>query len=198
MPNPHNNPPVRAQAPAGSTAGPHVDIIFQGIGRHSAHLGGYIKWAFVGIVGSVLGVLLQKIEFFADYPLGLLGLIGLPGLLFVYLRHRTTKYKLTHRRVEFERGILNRDVDTLELWRVLDVRYHQNIFDRITGNGRITLIGTDKSDPEMLLYGLPNHRALFEKLQDAVQAARQTSRPMELVGQDGNAEEMGGMFGNEQ
>lgn len=196
MNNPQQ-PQPRAQAPAGSTAGPHVDTLYEGITKHSAYLGGYAKWTFVSIVGATLGVLLQKIDFFADYPLWLLGLAGLPGLLVVFLRFRTTKFKITHRRVEFERGIINRDVDTLELWRVLDVRYSQNIFDRLTGNGRITLIGTDKSDPEMLLYGLPDHRALFERLQDVVQAARQTSRPMELVGQDGSAEEMGGMWGEQ-
>ena len=34
-----------------------------------------------------------------------------------------------------------------------------------------------------MLYGLPKHRELFGRLQDAVQAARQRGRPMELVGQ---------------
>ena len=96
--------------------------------------------------------------------------------------------------MEYERGILNRLVDGMELWRVLDVRYNQTIFDRLTGNGRITLIGTDKSDPELVLYGLPKHRELFGRLQDAVQAARQRGRPMELVGQGDFVEDMGGNF----
>ena len=41
------------------------------------------------------------------------------------------------------------------------------------------------------LHGLPGHRELFEKLRDAVQDARQTNRPMELVGDEhGHALEM--------
>jgi len=192
QPQSPNAPHAQAHPPAGSTAGPNADVIYQGIARHSASLGGYSKWIFVSIVGTTLGILLQQIDFFAKFPLWLLGVLGLPGLLMVYLRHITTKYKVTLRRVEYEKGIISKNVDSLELWRVLDVRYTQTLLDRMTGNGRITLVSTDKSDPELLLFGLPNHRQLFEQLRDAVQAARQTSRPMELVGQDGFAEQMGG------
>ena len=49
-------------------------------------------------------------------------------------------------------------------------------------------------DPELVLYGLPKHRELFGRLQDAVQAARQRGRPMELVGQGDFVEDMGGNF----
>ncbi|MCA9709442.1 MAG: PH domain-containing protein [Myxococcales bacterium] len=171
-------------------------MLYEGIARHSASIGGYAKWILVCVVGTTLGVLLQQIDFFAKFPLWLLGLLGLPGVLVVFLRHITTRYKITLRRVEFEKGIISKHVDSLELWRVLDVRYSQSLVDRMTGNGRIVLVSTDKSDPELLLFGLPNHRHLFEQLRDAVQAARQTSRPMELVGQDGYAENMGGAWGD--
>ncbi|MCH9682432.1 MAG: PH domain-containing protein [Deltaproteobacteria bacterium] len=193
-PNPQQpaRPPAHAQPPAGSTAGPHSDVLYEGIARHSASLGGYIRWTFVLIAGTTIGILLQQIEFFASWPLWLIGLLALPGMLLVFLRHTTTRYKITLRRVEYEKGIITKNVESLELWRVLDVRYTQSLVDRMTGNGRITLIATDQSDPELLLYGLPEHRKLFEQLRDAVQAARQTSRPMELVGQEGFAENMGG------
>lgn len=186
MPHPHD--------PHAPPAQPDNEIIYEGLSKHSAYVGGYAKWTLVFIAGITLGILLQQIEFFAEFPMWLLGLVGLPGMLLVFLRHRTTRFKITMRRVEYERGILNRLVDGMELWRVLDVRYNQTVFDRLTGNGRITLIGTDKSDPELVLYGLPNHRALFEKLQDAVQVARRRGRPMELVGEGGGMEDMGGAW----
>lgn len=194
QPQSPNSPAARP--PAGSTAGPHDELIYQGVARHSASLGGYTKWIFVCIAGTAAGVALQQISALSEFPLFLLGLVGLPGILLVYLRHITTKFKVTLRRVEYEEGIISKHVDSLELWRVLDVRYSQTLMDRLTGNGRIVLVSTDKSDPELLLFGLPEHRKLFEQLRDAVQAARQTSRPMELVGQDGHGEEMGGMFGD--
>ena len=192
---PQSPSPAQARPPAGSSAGPNDDVIYEGLSRHSASIAGYTKWVLVTIVGITLAVLLGKIQFFASMPLWVLSLVGLPGMLLVFLRHATTRYKITLRRVETEKGIISKHVDSLELWRVLDVRYSQTLFDRLTGNGRVLLVGTDKSDPELLLYGLPNHRQLFERLRDAVQAARQTSRPMELVGQDGHAEDMGGVWG---
>lgn len=180
----------QAHPPVGATGGPSNDVIYEGKRRHSASLGQYFKWAAVSVVGSTIAVLLGKIDFFASWPLWVLGMAGLPGMIYVWLRQLTTSFKINLRRVEREEGIISKDVDSLELWRVLDVRYSQSLFDRITGNAKITLIGTDQTDPELVLHGLPGHRALFEKLRDAVQIARQGNRPMELVGQDGWAENM--------
>ncbi len=180
--------PVRAQAqaPVGSQARPgDAEIIFEGRARQTAVYGGYLKWIGASIVGGVAAYLLGLIEFFATWPLWVLGLVGLPGMLWTFLRYRTTHYKITNRRVEFEHGVLSKNVDSLELWRVLDVRFKQGIIDRMLGNATVTLIGTDQTDPEFELYALPNSRKLFEDLREAVQAARHTSRPMEMVGSDG-------------
>lgn len=167
------------------TAGPQGEVLYEGAAKHSVSIPSYMKWILVSVAGSVLGVLLMKIEFFSKWPLYLLGLVGLPGMLAVFLQHITTRFKITLRRVETERGVLSKRVESLELWRVLDVRYTQSLFDRLTGNGRVILESTDKSDPKLELHGLPNHRQVFEQLREAVQAARHTGRPMELVGGDG-------------
>jgi membrane protein YdbS with pleckstrin-like domain len=184
--------PPRAQAPAGSVAQPgSEELLYHGPARHGALAWDYLKWVLVGAAGGGIAFGLRQIEFFAAWPLWPLSLVGIPGLIWTFFKHATTRYKLTLRRIEIEHGVLSKTVDSLELWRVLDVRYEQSLFDRVTGNAKITLVGTDQSDPELELHGLPNHRVLFEKLRDAVQAARQGNRPMELVGQDGWAE-MGG------
>jgi hypothetical protein len=184
----------QAHQPAGANANPGAEeFLYVGTMRHSASFGGYLKWFLVTVAGGAGAWGLGQIEFFANLglPLWVLGFIGVPGMFWTFLRHITTKFKVSRRRVEYERGVLAKDVDSLELWRVLDVRYKQNLIDRMLGNARIILIGTDQTDPELELYGLPNHRQLFEALRDAVQAARHTNRPMELVGQDGAFEDMG-------
>lgn len=177
---------MQPQSPSTPTA-PPSELIYEGVAQHSVSIPAYLKWVLVSVAGVVAGVLLGKIQFFSSYPLYLLGLVGLPGMLVVFLQHMTTRYKITLRRVETERGIISKRVESLELWRVLDVRYTQSIVDRLTGNGRVILESTDKSDPKLELHGLPHHRKVFEQLREAVQAARHTSRPMELVG-DGQAE----------
>jgi uncharacterized membrane protein YdbT with pleckstrin-like domain len=179
------------------TAGPQDEVLYQGVAKNSVLIPDYVKWVLVSVAGGTAAVFLAKIEFFSTWPLWVLGLLGLPGLLVVYLRHVTTKFKITLRRVETEHGIISKQVNSLELWRVLDVKYSQSLFDRMTGNGRVQLESTDKSDPVLVLHGLPEHRKVFEQLREAVQSARQTGRPMELVGGgDGHMEDMGGFGGH--
>lgn len=160
-------------------------VLYEGIGKHSAILGRYLAWSLVVVAGAAGGFALTRVEMLAAYPLWLLGVVGLPGLVWTYLRNVTNRYKVTTERVEFERGILGKDVDSLELWRVLDVRYQQSLLDRIFQNGKIILVGTDQTDPELVIHGLPGSRWVFERLREAIQEARRAGRPMELVGQDG-------------
>ena len=159
------------------------EVLFQGIAKHSARIGGYLKWVLVSIVFGAIAIAINQFKpgLLPGWALGLFWLVGLPGLLWTYLTHISSKVKVTPRRVEIEEGVLAKKVESLELWRVLDVEYTQSVIDRIFGNGKIKLISTDQTNPELVLHGLPNHRQLFEQLRDAVQAARHTNRPMELV-----------------
>ncbi len=187
----------RAQPPEGSVAKHPGEYYFEGRAKHTAKFGTYLLWFFVCILGGALAYGLNQIEVIRElqWPLWVLSLLGTPMLLVTYLRHVTTRYKVGARRIETEKGILIKNVDSLELWRVLDVRYEQSILDRIFGIAKIQLIGTDQTDSTLEMHGIPNHREVFEKLRDAVQHARQTSRPMELVDGGGEGLEMlgGGM-----
>jgi membrane protein YdbS with pleckstrin-like domain len=183
---PHNQPPAGrpvAQAPQGSTGQPGSgEVLFEGIAKHSASMAGYLKWSFACVAAGALAIFLNSMDWgIPGWFLGILWLVGVPGLLWTYLNHITNKYKITRRRVETEKGIIAKKVDSLELWRVLDVQYEQGLIDRIFGIAKIKLIGTDQSDPVLTLHGIPDHRKLFEILRDAVQDARHTNRPMELV-----------------
>jgi hypothetical protein len=186
---PNNGTPPAGQAravaapPHGSTAQPGGgELLYSGTAKHSAALKGYLKWAGVSVLGGAAAIGLNMTDL--DLPvwgLGLFWLIGLPGMLWTYLVQNTNKYKVSLRRVETEKGVLSKQVDSLELWRVLDVEYSQSLVDRMFDNGRIKLISTDQTNPTLVLHGLPGHRALFEQLREAVQNARHTNRPMELV-----------------
>jgi hypothetical protein len=196
--NPEQQQRAVASPPQGSMGVPGGgELLYQGIARHSARLGSYLKWALVSIACGGLAIFLNTQDWnpLPGWALGLFWLVGVPGLLWTYLVQTSSKYKITARRVETEHGVLAKKVDSLELWRVLDVEYTQSVIDRIFNNAKIKLISTDQTNPELLLHGLPGHRQLFEQLRDAVQHARQTNRPMELVpghdfGDGGDASEM--------
>jgi hypothetical protein len=171
-----------AQAPQGSMAQPGSGrVLFEGTAAHSSRVGDYLKWGAVSVAGGAVAILINQMATDAPMWIAVLWLAGVPGLLWTYLLNISSKYKISARRVETESGVLAKKVETLELWRVLDVEYSQTVIDRIFKNGRIKLISTDQTNPELLLHGLPNHRQLFEQLRDAVQDARQSNRPMELA-----------------
>ena len=174
--------PPQAQPPAGSTPQPVTDeVLYEGIAKHSANIGIYLMWVGLCIVGGLIGYGLLQISALSSYPLWVLSLIGVPMLFWSYLTHIKYKYKVTRRRIETEKGVITTRLDTLELWRVLDVRYERNLIDQIFDNAKIILISTDQTNPELTLYGMPNHRQLFERLRDAVQFARHSNKPMELA-----------------
>ena len=158
------------------------EAFYVGTARHSASLGSYLKWGLVSVVfgGVAIGINMLDVGV-PGWILGLFWLAGVPGLGWTYLTVISSKYKISSRRVETEHGVLAKKVESLELWRVLDVEYTQSVIDRVFNNGRIKLISTDQTNPELILHGMPEHRKLFEQLRDAVQAARHTNRPMELV-----------------
>ena len=153
--------------------------------RHTARLGSYVGWTLL-FAALLAGAIVLKLEVpkVGAWPLLALA-VPVLGLGWTYLWVRTTRYKVTSRRIEIERGILSRTVRSLELRRVLDVGYRQTLLDRITGDGRIEVVSTDQSDPKLEIFGLPESRRIFEQLRDAVEQARLRGRPVELVDGEG-------------
>ena len=85
---------------------------------------------------------------------------------------RTTRYRITNYRVDYERGILSKRIDTLELWHVEDIQFRQSLLDRIFNVGTVTVISHDDTTPQLRMDGLPNPRPLFESLKQRVIAVK--------------------------
>ena len=98
----------------------------------------------------------------------LLALVGLILLFVPALRARTVRYRITNYRIDFERGLLARNIDTMELWHVEDIHFHQSIMNRIMNVGTIVVIGKDETIPRLEMDGLPNPRRLYETLKQRV------------------------------
>ena len=94
--------------------------------------------------------------------------------------NRTTAYELTSQRLRITRGILNRRLDELELYRVKDYVMVQPLFLRLFGLGNITLISSDASTPTVAIRAIPGVADVREKLRTAVQTERDRKRVREL------------------
>jgi len=104
-----------------------------------------------------------------------LGLIVVLILVMKMVRLKMTRYEVSPDRIEWSRGILDRRVDNLDMFRVIDLKMHRSVFDVIFGIGTVGLITTDKSDPEFVFEKIRRPRELYDIIKKAsLEADRQT------------------------
>jgi len=94
-------------------------------------------------------------------------IMTIPWFLTKFIRYRISNY-----RIDYERGLLSKDIDTLELWHVEDINFHQSLLDRMLGVGTITVISHDDTTPRLQLKSLPKARPLFDQLKQRVIAVK--------------------------
>ncbi len=150
-----------------------------------------------GMVGSVIRgfffialaylVFIFPLEIFLDNLLGLelsdgqaitfaryrtaaaLGIIVLVVLILLLkmVRLKMMRYEVTTERIEFSRGILDRKVDNLDMFRVIDISMRRSLLDCIFGIGTVGLITTDKTDPKFDFQKIRCPRRLYDIIKKA-------------------------------
>lgn len=85
---------------------------------------------------------------------------------------KTVRYRISNYRIDLERGLLSKRIDTLELWHVEDIQFYQSLLDRILQVGDITIVSHDDTTPKLVVRGVPNPRPLFETLKQRVIAVK--------------------------
>ena len=78
-----------------------------------------------------------------------------------------THYEVSAQRIEYSRGILDRKVDNLDMFRVVDLKLRRSLLDCIVGVGTVGLITTDKTDPQFTFEKMRNCRRLYDIIKNA-------------------------------
>lgn len=100
---------------------------------------------------------------------------------------RSTGYELTTQRLKIHRGILNRRLEEVELYRIKDYVMERPLLLRLVGLGHISLVASDASTHSVKLEAVPRVEWLREQLRNAVQAERDRKRVRELDVDDSSA-----------
>jgi membrane protein YdbS with pleckstrin-like domain len=114
-------------------------------------------------------------------PLAAAFLLSSSYLLVTYATRRAVRYTLTASRLEVEKGILGRRVESIELWRVRDVVLDQSLLERVRGVGRITLYSNDQVEPQLAVGPVAGARLLFDRVRNRVAAARKDAQAVPIV-----------------
>ena len=84
-------------------------------------------------------------------------------------------YEVNADRIEWSRGILDRRVDNVDMFRVVDLKMRRNLLDCIFGVGTVELITTDKTDPVFEFEKIQDCRYLYDIIKKAsLEADRKT------------------------
>ncbi len=102
------------------------------------------------------------------------GYIGL-GLIFITIGHviirvlqlKTIHYEVSTDRIEFTRGILNRRIDNLDMFRVMDIKLHRTLLDCLVGIGSVTLMTKDETDPVFEFEKVARPKQLYDIIKKA-------------------------------
>ena len=158
------------------------EVYFDGSPRLAAELSSVLAWGLAGLV-LLAAVGANLVRFHRPFPAWGYAAVVLLALVFLAvpsLLRRTTRYRITNYRIDVTRGLLSRNVDTLELWHVEDLRLHQSLFDRISGIGTITVMSHDDTTPNLVLIGLPGPQQLFRALEQRVIAVKRQQGVMKV------------------
>lgn len=159
-------------------------MLYDGSPSWKAFLGYYLVAGFVAILmmvilrwkdgaGAPVGTKLLDVLI----PIGVAVVFGFG----VHLYRRSIRFRVTNTVIEFERGMLSKRIDVLQLWRVRDVVYKQNLVDRILGIAHVEVVAQDTTNPDLEIVGMPASRQLFEQLRDSIEIQRQAKNVYGVV-----------------
>lgn len=104
-----------------------------------------------------------------------LGLIVVLILLIKVVRLKMTCYEISPDRIEWSRGILDRHVDNIDMFRVIDLKMRRTVLDCIFGIGTVGLVTTDKTEPKFEFEKVRRPRELYDIIKKAsLEADRRT------------------------
>lgn len=106
-------------------------------------------------------------------------LITVAIALYRFLYINLISYTITKQRITVRTGIIARQFDNLELFRVKDYMVNQSVFERIFGLMTVSLLTTDFSNPNLEMKGVPLSD-ITEKIRDLVQESRLNNRIFEI------------------
>lgn len=118
--------------------------------------------------------------------------LPIPFALYHWLATKCTQFTLTTQRLRLEKGILNKHLDDLELYRVKDITLNQPLIQRIVGLGTLTMVTSDATTPTVVLPAIPDSLAVMDRIRNEVDRVRRERGVRELDVHDDDHSALGG------
>ena len=119
-----------------------------------------------------LDILSRVPQSILNMTVSVLCLIPVFNILISYLQVKNTNYQLTEERLITAKGILNREYNEMELYRVKDYQISSPFFLRLFSLGTIVLDTSDKSHPLISINAVKNPEAIRDLIRTQVEVLR--------------------------
>ena len=101
-------------------------------------------------------------------------------LVWKMIEMKTTKWIITQEQIVYERGVLYRKKDYIELYRIIDFQEEQSLIERVFKIKKIIIASGDKSHPRLIVYGLRRDDEIINFLREGVEANKKLKRVYEI------------------
>lgn len=150
--------------------------IWAGSPSQATNYGAYAAWLLVfAVVGVAAYYQIEALKaYYAAVPL------CAADLLWRTLKVRATHYTITTQRVRVTRGLLSKNVQEIELYRVKDTSATQTLYQRLFGLGDVEILSGDAENPSIVLRYVPKALDIRERIRHEVLDLRQRFNVREL------------------
>lgn len=150
-------------------------VVWESSPSQWVNFGVYAKWLLwtAAWIGGLVGVLLNEervsglvqavpalksisldpLPFFAGIVAGAI-LVAMACSLWSYLQVKTSRFVLTNERLFTHKGVLSKQIDELELYRIKDYAQFKPFVMRLAGLGCVSVETSDRSHPHVNIDGI--------------------------------------------
>lgn len=140
--------------------------------------------ALVAAEGPAKGLLLRSIGPQANFvclAFAAGSLVLWIHLIYLYAKMSCTRWQLTTKAIVRRQGLLNKQVDYLELFRVVDYAESQTALQRVFGTKTVRIMSSDMSDPIMPIAGVPERMDLVSAIRTNVEKCKHENNIFEVT-----------------
>jgi membrane protein YdbS with pleckstrin-like domain len=161
----------KAAAAEKNSAEEQENELWRGGYSSKAMIGAWCLCALVTIVLLIIGFWAWRSWLWIVILLAIIGFWGY-NLILLFYRRLSVRYLLTNQRFVHESGILRRVIDRIEVIDMDDISFEQGIIDRMVGVGKIRIMSSDRTHPELVLQGIDNVREISGLFDDTRRSER--------------------------
>jgi uncharacterized membrane protein YdbT with pleckstrin-like domain len=137
----------------------------------------YLGLGLLAGASVILAVLLDPGGY--GFFLALLGILPLVcAFVGTWIVRASLEYRVFPDSIEVESGLIGRKIDSVQLFRVRDLSLKQSLLGRMLDVGEVQVVSTDATSPSLVLRGIEDPRAVYEKLRELVARSQATRRTL--------------------